>query len=1160
MILRHYTCKGKFFKILPNKKLAYMTFRQLKWLLVLLLLAGNQAYAQKTTTVNDALKKITKEFKTDFVYDPQVTKNKTTTYNLSNLSGKSLEDVLKEVLYPNGLVFLYVKPNYYTIVHKDRVGEYQDAKSKPVENIVEKTILSSSSSPLAAQEKIRITGVVTGRANQVLPNVTVTEKSTSTSTMTGEDGSYTINVTNTQSVLVFSSVGYNEQEELVGNRTKINVQLQTETQQLSEVVVTALGVRREEKALGYAVQSVTGTALQTVKGVDMATSLTGKVSGLVVKNSTEFNGKPTIEMRGENPLLVIDGVPYGNMTLRDIPTDDIQSIDMLKGSTAAALYGARGSAGAIMITTKRGKGRGLSVDVNSNTMLTLGYVAIPKTQTSYGHGINGQISDDYVWGPKLDIGTVAKQWNPLTKQMEDMPLVSSGKDNLKNFMNNGIITNNSIAVTQTGENGFFRASLNHIYNKGQFPNQNLNIYNYTMTGEMKINNKFSLESHMGYTRTTAPQTWGGGYNNQGYIYQILMWTGPEYDIRQYKDYWITPNEKQNWLYTAWYDNPYLIAYEKLVGLEENKLNASLTANYSFTKDLKLTFRNGYDYYKAEDQVRNPAGIYSTRGPVVATLNNSGYATWNFSGKGMYGMNERWGNSINSDLLLNYTKKVKQFNIDVLGGASIYYYQNRELGAKTENGLAVPGWYSLANAVASTAAGMDAIKNNYGKVARQINSLYGKASVSWRNAVFVDVTGRNDWSSTQPSNERSYFYPSVASSVVLSEFFNAPSWLSLWKVRGSWTITKTPLDVFASNTTYSTTNSWGYTDASLPDNLMGSNLSPSTNRTWEVGMAAYLFGKRLHVDVAYFSKLYYNQQIKQTIAPSSGYASTLINTDETFARRGVELTLSGTVIQTKKFEWNSMINYSYQHRYFVDIDPVYSKNDPWTKPGKRVDYYAQTEKILRDPQGNWIHQSDGRVALSNYQSLYGYRDPDFSFGFINNFNYNNWMLTLSIDGRIGGLFDNYIFGKMFDTGSAPETDTEDRYNEVVNKGKYIGKGVKVESGSVKYDAYGNILEDTRKYAVNDIPVSYQSYMRLFGNSWENRIMNKSFIKLREISIGYRIPDTWLGKSGLKNASVSLTGQNLLMWTKAVKYTDPDVDKEDMNSPSQRMVGLNIKFGL
>ena len=691
----------------------------------------------KSVELKKAINTIEKHTNFRFLYsERKIASNEKVNINVTNAG---IAEVMGQLLTGTGLTYKELGNNLIVLVQKNEI--LQD---------------------------VIVTGKVTDKnTGQPLAGVSIQIKGSNAGTSSDANGNYSINVPE-KATLVITSIGYDKVEIPVDGQTVINISLDVSTTGLNEVVVTALGISRESKALGYAVQKVGGNEIQTVKGVDVATSLTGKVSGLVIKNSTEFDAQPSIELRGETPMLVIDGVPYSNLTLRDIPTDNIEDISVLKGPTAAALYGAKGASGAIMITTKKGKGKGLSIDINSNTMVALGYLAIPKVQTSYGHGIDGQISTDYVWGPKLDIGDSAIQWNPITKQEENMPLVSSGKNNLKNFLQTGLITNNNISVTQSGENGYFRAGINHVYNKGQFPNEKLDIINYTMSGALKVGNKFNIESHMGYTWQKSPQIWGQGYGSQGYIYQIQMWTGPDYDIRQYKDYWVKPNEQQNWLYTAWYDNPYLIAYEKLDGIQRNKLNASLTANYKFTKDLNLMFRTGYDFYKNEETVQSPAGINSTRGG--SSGNTFG---WNYSGKGMFGMNQLWGFSTNNDLILTYDKKINQFDVNVLGGGSISYFTDREMGSQTRNGLAVPGWYSLANAIPSTTAGVDALKTNYGTWREQVNSLYGKASLGWNSTVFVDITGRNDWSSTQSASQRSYFYPSVSSSVIISKFIPMP---------------------------------------------------------------------------------------------------------------------------------------------------------------------------------------------------------------------------------------------------------------------------------------------------------------------------------------------------------------------------------------------------
>lgn len=991
-------------------------------------------------------------------------------------------------------------------------------------------------SPPAA---IDIQGRVTDENNMPLAGASVKLKGTSMGTSTDADGSFSLQLPSDGGVLVISYVGYQTTEITVSKAGSIAVRLKQAEDKIDEVVVTALGIKREEKALGYATQRVGGEKVQMVKGVDVATSLTGQASGLVVKNSTEFFAMPTIQLRGEGALFVVNGVVTTNISFRDIPADDIETIDVLKGPTASALYGSRARGGVILITTKKGKGQGLRVDVNSNTMFQTGFLAIPKVQSSYGRGQNGQIDNDYVWGPRLDAGNTARDWNPETKQFEDnRPLRSLGKDNLKNFMETGIVANNNISVSQSGQVGSFRASLNHIYNKGQFPNARLNMYNFTLGGEIKAGDKFTLESNMGISRRESPQIWGSGYGNQGYIYQLTMWTGPEYDIRQYRDYWKVPNQTQNWMYTNWYDNPYLIAYEKLNGVKQNTVNASLTSNYRFTKDLNLMVRLGYNVYSNTETWRNPsANIYSTRGG------------WN--AKGRYSITKAWGWETDNDVILSYNRKFGKLTLDVMTGGNINRIVDESLSAGTKNGLTSPTFFSLAGSVEPPTI-------SPGYSTRQVNSLYGRGSIGWNNAVFLDITGRNDWHSAQPADNRDYFYPSLGASVVLSEIWRLPALIDMWKVRGSWTTFKTPAGTYDINRLYSTTTAaWNTLNAaSYPSNLLGSDLLPSSARTWEIGTAAYLFKKRFHIDLAYFNKYYYNQQRSVSIPNSSGFSSTLINWDETYVRKGLEITLDGSLIKRKNFEWHSTVNWSNQHRYYVDLDSVYSAKDLWTKKGERLDGYIDYY-WLRDPSGNVIH-NNGYPMESDYTKRYGFTDPDFSFGFINRFTIGNFLVGLNIDGRIGGLMYNYVYDKMWDTGTNPESDNPYRYDEVVNGlTNYVGTGVKVVSGDVTYDNFGNITSDSRKYAPNDGEVSYQDYAQNFRGG-DYGVQNKSFVKVREISAGYTIPSKVLRKTAIRNASVSLTAQNVFMWTK-FKFSDPDVDDENLNSPSQRIIGINIKLG-
>lgn len=998
---------------------------------------------------------------------------------------------------------------------------------------------------LSAQSRT-VTGTVTDPVSgDALPGVIVKVKNTNTATYTDADGKYSLSVPSNDAILVFSFLGYETLEEAVGSRSVIDIRLAGDNKQLEEVVVTALGVKREERALGYATQKLGGETLNTVKGANVATSMTGKVAGLWVRNSTEFNEAPTMLLRGETPLLVIDGVPYGNMDLSNIPQDDIESIDVLKGPTAAALYGSRGGGGAVIVTTKKGaKGKGLQVTFNSNNMMNAGFLMLPEVQTSYSAGLGGVYSPtDYVWGARLDAGVMASQWNPITKEMEVRELTSAGKNNFRDFLQTGFVSNNNISLAQSGENGSFRISLNHILDKGQYPNLKANAINFSLSGEMNLSDKLNISSTMGFNRKQAPQTFGAGYGDQGYIYNILVWMGPEYDLSLYKNnYWLVPNEQQNWHYTAWYDNPYIMAYEKLKGIEQNKMNANFSINYKLFPGAKLLIRPGFDLYSNIDERRNPPNILSNRG-------------WDASG--MYSIGKATGWSFNGDAILTYNKNLGDFGLDLLGGGTIYTYSDNNLTSSTRGGIVIPGWYSLNNSVERPNVGFALGRNKGGK---QVNSVFGKASLSYVNAVFLDVTGRNDWSSTMPSYSRSYFYPSVGGSLVLSEFIDMPRAVDFLKLRGSWTVSKSDLDVYATNQAYGTTIAdWlPWNSAAYPTTILDGIVNAETKRTWEAGLSAYFLKKRFKFDAAYFNRFLYNIQTSAPISSASGFTSTLINTKQTTVRRGLELTLEAGAIRKEKFNWDIITNWSNFQTYYKDLDPVYSADNAWTKSGMRTDAY--TDRVwLRDNNGNLIHNTNGLPVASNYSYVHGYTNPTFVWGISNNFRYKNFTAALSFDGRVGGILYNYTSYKMFDTGSHPDTDNEFRYDEVVNKNRsYVGQGVKIVGGTVTYDNYGNITSDTREYAPNDINVSYQSYARNYGDGTRG-LANATFIKLREIALGYRLPSQAAKYIGAKSASVSLTGQNVWLWTKEFRFADPDkANDTDLTSPSMRYVGLNLQL--
>ena len=546
------------------------------------------------------------------------------------------------------------------------------------------TIVSSKSiviSDLKTSAPVRnkvVSGTVKSANGEYIIGANIMVAGTAIGCITDIDGNFRLEVPE-DAKLTVSYIGFQTQEVAISGKSSVNVVLEEDAEILDEVVVTALGIKREEKALGYAVQKVKGDALSTVKAVDVGTALTGKVAGLNVMNSTEFNSAPTIEIRGESPLIVIDGVPYGNINMRDINSDDIESLDVLKGATASALYGARGGNGVIMITTKKADKEGLDISVNSSTMFNAGYLAIPEAQHSYSSGTGGKYdSYDYVWGDKLDIGRTAVQYNPFTYQWEEQPLVSKGKDNFRNFLEQGFSTNNNISIGWKGKNGGFRTSLNHVYNKGQYPNQQMQKIIYTLSGNAKVGN-LSIEAGAIWNKRFYSNSRGAGYGGGGYIYNLIVWTGADYDIREYRNYWVQgkEGEQQNWRYSAFYDNPYMLAYECTSQNDYDKLNTYVYAKYDFFPWLNLSTRTGVDFYADRFESKNPIGTFN-----VGDRNGS------------YSVTKNTGFSVNSDVILAANHKFGDFTVDGILGASTYYYFDDGMTASTSNGLSVPGFYSL----------------------------------------------------------------------------------------------------------------------------------------------------------------------------------------------------------------------------------------------------------------------------------------------------------------------------------------------------------------------------------------------------------------------------------------------------------------------------------
>lgn len=1038
------------------------------------------------------------------------------------------------------------------------------------QRILEKRIIALllfvlAASPAVFAQSFTVTGQVKDDKNAALQGVAIINNRTNTGTSTNQYGQFSIDAQKND-VLSFSYVGKASQTiKVTGDRLSFSITMLDTVNELSGVVVTALGIKRQEKALGYATQTVKGSTLQTVKGVDVATSLTGKVAGMQVRNSTEFAAEPNITLRGEtvSPLIVIDGVPYGSLTLRDVPADDIETINVLKGPTASALYGERGGNGAIMITTKRGASvRGLAVSFNSSTMFEAGYLAIPKMQGKYGRVVNAATntyvgSGDGSWGPALE-GQPVIQWDPISKTMKEMPYLPIGANNFKNYQQQGSILNNNLSIAQTGELGGFRASASWVKNKGTYPNSKFDKITYSVGGDIR-SKKFSLSTSLAYNNHQSPNIGFNGYTGYDPMYSLLVWGSPDWNINDYKNYWTVPNEVQNNSYTSGNNNPFFDRYERTRSYNKNIFNGQITMSYDILPWLKATVRSGYDTYSATQNIKVSKGSFQGAG--ATTLIPGGSEVWGESQRGSYNQGISRGFSSNNEGILSANGKWKDFTIDGFVGGSIYYKQDEGLEARTMGGLSIPGFYSLK-------ASIQPVNTSSSISKRQTNSLFGRVGMGWRNLAFMEATFRNDWVSTLPEATRSFLYPSVAGSVVLSELTGTNNWLSFWKVRGSWTQYKKPANVYDINNVFGiASNQWGtLPTAAYPTTIRPDDIFAESFNTAEIGTYASFLKNRLSLDVTVYSKKGYDFIQTASISPSSGFTGVYINNDEERTRRGLEITIGATPVKTKDMKWDIAVNWATSVQKYTQMDATYSiKGREWVGVGKRTDYYTYNE-YQTDNAGNIVF-NNGVPTYKPIASLAGYTDPNWIWGINSTFNYKQFSLNVSFDGRVGGLAQSVTEMYMWRSGNHPNSLTEERYMDAKTPGSknFLGQGVKVVSGSIVYDANYQVVSDTRVFAPNDVRTTYKSYIEALhkGTAWGGApspvdLYKTTFFKLRELSLSYQLSAKAASKISAKGISVSLVAQNLLYWAKQFKYSDIDGGTENFADPSMRYVGMNLRF--
>ncbi|MEP7253179.1 MAG: SusC/RagA family TonB-linked outer membrane protein [Ginsengibacter sp.] len=1064
----------------------------------------------------------------------------------------------------------------------------------------------------SAQKEVK--GIVTDGNNKPLQGVSLIVKGTSNGTSTDQHGGFTISASQ-NGTLVFSYVGFKLKEVPIDNKTNITVELENEIQGLNEVVVTALGIKKDIRRLGYATQEVKGADLVKAREPNPINGLVGKVAGLTVGISPELLGRPQLLLRGKNiSLFVVDGV-FINSDTWNISPDDIESYTVLKGPTASALYGYRGQNGAIVITTKKGSKdkRGFSIEWNTSTMFEKGFVAIPKVQDEYGpgdHGIyafgdgrGGGLNDnDYdVWGPRFE-GQLIPQYDgtidpngsytttfekvsgnvTFTSDRKPTPWIARGKDNLKRFLQTGMLTTTNLAVASSGEKYDLRFSTSYIYQKGIVPNTQLNSVNFNTTLGYDFTPKLRFETNINYNRQFTPNIPDVVYGPNSMIYNIDVWAGADWNIADMRNYWQPGKEGVQQIYAEYqrYNNPYFITYEWLRGHYKNDVYGYASLDYKFTKNLSLTGRTSvttYDLFRPE------------RFPYSATTYGREQA------QGDYREDKRSLFENNTEVLFKYNQNVsKDFNVSALAGGNIRnfkYYSNYT----TTDYLNVPGVYNLGNS-------KNPIKGYSFNSSMLVLSAYYSADITYKNFLTLSTTGRVDKLSTLPKNHNTYFYPSASVSTVVSDYVKLPDAISFLKFRGSTATVKSgglstqttigptpnasyPLGYGSAYASSYEGPSYGlaqvYSTPLLYNNTPGAfytnsffdpELKPDSRTSYEGGMDMRFIKNRIGLDVTYFTyingPLIFSQPLSQTTG-YTGYTTNGIKTKST----GMELTLNGSPIRSEKgLNWDVTVNWSTFRERYTELPPGQTTYNTFFKKGDRVDkYYAQA--FVKTPDGQIINDAGGRPIRYPVSQFLGYGNPDWVWGVNNRFSFKGISVSFSFDGRKGGVLEDYVRRQTFRGGRNIETVQgamgEARLQDTKGIKSFLGEGVQVSNNQViEYDAVTGAVTNYKdlQFSPNTTQTFLQDYISRYYSTTEGNLMSKTYIKLREVIIGYSIPSKILSKTFIKSAEISFVGRNMGYWLKSGKrYKDIDIDQyagsqtgSDLQSPTTKRFGANLNI--
>lgn len=1049
-----------------------------------------------------------------------------------------------------------------------------------------------------AQEALTVTGTVTDDNGMPLPGVNVLVKGTDRGTQTDFDGKYSLEVSQGE-ILVFSYLGMATAEYPVSSVTTIDVVMKPDAAQLEEVVVTALGISREKRSLGYATEEVSGAEVNTAKEGNFINSLSGKVSGLDIKKSSTLGGSSNIIIRGytsltgnNQPLFVVDGVPisnqntntgdqqtgrggydYGNAAM-DINPDDIASVNVLKGAAASALYGSRAANGVIIITTKTGrKNEALGVTISSGvTFSNVDLSTFTKYQKEYGAGygpywesadgyfnvadVDGDGTDDLVvpfvddasFGARFDPSLMVFQWDAFYPEspnyLQATPWVAA-ENGPESIFRTGVSYNHSISLDGGTDKSTYRLGYTLYDQEGILPNSNITRNTVDAKATHDFTDKLTAEFTGTYTNTDGKGRYGTGYSGTNIFQSLRQWNQNNVDFKAQRDAYFATGRNITWNYAdalggnftpIYTDNPYWQLYENYQSDTRDRLYGNFNINYEFTDWFNAMARVSMDTYTDLREERRNVGSNGV----------SHYRRFDSNYK-----------EINYDLLLNFDYDLSEdLNLAGILGATARRLDSRSMRASTTGGLVIPGLYSLSNSQNLLEAPGEAVSELH------TNGYFASVSFGYRNMLFLDATGRVDESSSLPEEDNTYFYPSVSTSFVFSSLIDQ-DWLSFGKFRanyaevGNYAPPLSVHDVYASPTNFITPL---YSVSSTANNP---NLKNETTKSWEVGLEMEFFDRRLGFDVAAYQSNSIDQLMPVTVSAATGYTSRWVNAGE-IENKGLELSLHASPVRTDDFNWTINANW---YKNESEVISLYGGNQNLQMAALQGGITINA--TVGEPYGTiWgtnftfvdgqrvIDPVTGRFVVDATPQVIGDINPDWKAGISNSFSYKDVSLSFLIDIQEGGSVFSLDTWYSYATGVPANTvGTNDLGNPMRNP---ISQGGGIVLEGVHPDGTPNTTRTDMSTYANAIGYGYAP------NAFHT--YDASFVKLREVTLSYSLPESLTTPLNLTDITLSAVGRNLWIIDKNIPYSDPEAGLSSGNIqgyqsgaiPTAREYGFNVRL--